>query len=660
MNEGHGNTYTVENPEDFEYPINLCYNGIQGLKKAGVKTELTHEQDLEFDRCMDDPIYFVEKYCKILHVDDGVIPFQPYEYQKKMIRNLIEHRYTINILPRQAGKTTIISAGLLWYAVFQPETPMAVLANKAGQAREILSRIKMMYEYLPWWMQVGVRKWNEGSIKLGNGSSIIADSTRGTSIRGKSMACVTGDTLITVLDVETGRQHDIRIDHYNQIEWGWKTKILSSKGFQDFDGIICNGFKMVKDYPEIGLTATPDHQILVNGEWKEIDVVYSGCNTRVEMVYDALNVAGGNEYLTNGTPSHNCVYLDEFAWIDNDVEFYTSVYPTITSGKKTKIIITSTPRGMNLFYKIWTEAENGKNAYHPFRVHWSEMPGRDQAWADEQIKNTSERQFEQEYLLSFQGSSDTLIAPNAIQRLTFRDPIQLLGDNRDFKVYETPVLGKSYVVTVDVSEGVGLDYSVISVFDVTEAPFKQVAMMRSNVIIPQLFAEMVFMVGMMYNEAVVIIETNNQGQIVVDDLWEMEYENILWTKDKKGVTKAQDGGKSTRPGVKTTTKTKAIGCSSLKALIESNQLIICDFETIQEISNFIKKRNSYEADKGYNDDIVMTLVMFAWFTAQPYFSDWTDINSKKAIRSSILDNDDFAPFMFLDDGLEENSSWLLS
>lgn len=692
-----------------------------------------------------------------LHTDTGselVVSVESLGYSEQMYDLSVEGDnlyYTDGFL---SHNTTIVAALLLWQAVFNDAQRIAVLANKTEQSQEILARIKMMYELLPWWMQVGVTRWNELSIGFGNKSSVIGASTRGTSIRGRSMTCVTGDTMVTVMDdsgevktvpirslytqenssnfrkyenISTGtdfhmegvidlpelnnpenkyekavsrgkgrlidggelkgapKTPDVDNANRNQISSRkvgglGKMKILSEGGvFRQFDGVkVSKARGIVELYFDNGnyLFTTQDHKLLTSNGYIEskalkvgdtvvgvdgnpVTIEYKCFSDREEYVYDPVNVEDTHNFVSAGVVSKNCVYMDEFAWIDNDTEFYTSVYPTITSGKKTKIIITSTPHGMNQFYKIWSDAEKGKNSYKPYKVHWSEMPGRDDAWAEEQIRNTSQRQFDQEYNLEFLGSSDTLLSPSTLQRLTFEEPIELLGENRDFKIYSNPVQGRSYVLTVDCSEGIGLDYSVISVFDVTETPYKQVAMLRSNVIIPELFSELIFKVGTIYNDAVVVVETNSVGQSVVDDLWDMEYENILWTKEAKTGLKAQDGGKNSKPGVKTTVKTKAIGCMKLKSLIESNQLLVYDFDTVQELSNFVRKGKSFEADKGHTDDIVMTFVIFAWFASQNYFSDWTQNSSKQAIRSSIMQNEDYVPFMFLDDGME-SETWILN
>lgn len=517
-----------------EYRKRNCYNSNINLKRVGVPVELTQWQMDELDRCSEDFEYFVETYCKIISLDEGLVNFKMFDYQRRALRKLIDKRFVIWKWPRQMGKSTCIAAILLWNAVFKDKYNIAILANKGDQAREILGRLQLMYEELPWWMQPGVSTWNKGNIILGNRSQVFTAATTGSGIRGRSV---------------------------------------------------------------------------------------------------------------------NLLYLDEFAFVENDVEFYTGTYPVVTSGTDTKIIITSTPNGMNLFYKLWTEAVQGRNEYSFDEAAWYEHPKRDEAWKQEQLRNMSPRQFSQEFETNFLGSSDTLISGAKLAQLTHIEPLRTLGDNRDFRIYEEPKEGHSYVATVDVSEGIGKDYSVISVIDASEAPFKQVAMLRSNIIDPILLADLANRIGKQYNEAVMIVETNSIGKQCVDALWmDYEYENLLITRAQKSENKIM-GGRQQEIGVRTTKRTKMLGCSALKSLLESDQLLINDFDTISELASFIKKGNSFEAEKGKTDDIVMTLVMFAWFTSQPYFHEMIDTNVRMLVRENLLHQEEYnVAFGFLDDG----------
>ncbi len=433
--------------------------------------------------------------------------------------------------------------------------------------------------------------------------------------------------------------------------------VLTDKGFKHFDGL------QVSTVKEICLVktnsghfyATPDHEFYYTrtdkkpiSQYKHGDELFSiygrvliDTITYLDYeinVYDLIEVEDGNAFLItdDGIKVSNCCYIDEMAFIDNDVEFYTSTYPVLTSGKKTKLIITSTPNGMNLFYKIYNDSVNGKNNFKNYKVSWREHPDRDDAWAEEQLRNMSEQQFAVEFECEFSGSDGTLINGRKLSVLTYEDPIKTYDDEK-IKVYAEPEEGRNYVVIADTSEGVGEDFSFINVIDVTEMPYKQVFTFADNMIVPNMFASVVGQCGKKYNEALVVVESNNSsGGIVLEVLWnDIEYDNLLMSSVKDSQTVATYGGKRSTPGVRTTAKTKSIGCSYLKDLIETDQLIIKDWKTFQELTTFIRKGKSYEAKKGNHDDAVMTLVIFAWLTSQPYFEDVTGIKSGSNLRDAL-------------------------
>lgn len=512
-----------------------CYNGNVKLKRGGVNIPYTQEQIEEYLRCKNDIVYFVRNYVKIISLDKGLVLFDLYPFQEEMIRAFKRDRYSINLLSRQSGKTTSVAAYLLYETMFNANLRVAVLANKGDTAREILDRIKKMYEELPWFLKPGVIEWNKGSVEFSNGSRILSAATSSSSIRGQSM---------------------------------------------------------------------------------------------------------------------NIIYLDELAFIQNDVEFFASTYPVITSGKTTKVIITSTPKGMNLFYKLWTDAKEGRNSFVPHEYLWYHHPERDEKWKEETLRNISQMQFDQEFECEFFGSTNTLISGSKLQRMTFEDPIRR---DENFSVWEDPIAGHSYVVTVDVSEGVGLDYSVVNVFDVTTQPYKQVAVWRNNQVVPVLLAEIVHRILKMYLDAYCIVETNSVGRIVADSLFfEYEYDNMFQSVETKGRVKI--AGNGSENGLRQTQRTKAAGCSALKSMIESDVLLIKDFNTLNELSTFVKKRNSFEAEQGKNDDLVMTLVTFCWFATQPFFEEMTDANVRGAIRERMLaqEENSHLVFGFYDDGIVED------
>ena len=512
------------------------YLGNPLIKKSNVKIEFTAEQVEEYVKCAKDSTYFIENYIKIVNIDAGLVTFKMYPYQRKIVETSVDNRFVICKMPRQCGKTTAIVGIMLYNILFNENYNVAILAHKASQSREILSRIQFAYEHLPKWLQQGVVEWNKGNIELENGSKILASATSSSAIRGGSF---------------------------------------------------------------------------------------------------------------------NLIYLDEFAFVPNNLqeEFFASVYPTISSGKTSKVLITSTPNGLNLFYKLWADSQDGKNSYIGIDVHWSDTPGRDEKWKAETIRNTSEQQFRVEYGCEFLGSSNTLIDPAKLQTLVFNYPIKTIPYfGTDLKIYTKPEQGHRYIITVDVSEGAGLDYSICQVIDITSVPYRQVATYKNNMLHTLIFPDVIKNVAVYYNEALVLVETNNVGKQVVDSLhYDLEYEGILTVAKSIAAGQKLTGGFGTRSqlGVKTTTQVKKIGCSNLKTMIENDKLIISDFDTINELFRFVAINNTFKAEDG-NDDLVMGLVLFSWLINQPYFKDLTDNDVHKVLVEAAME-DDLLPFITEED-----------
>ena len=519
------------------------YLGNPNLKRANVQQEWTKKELLEYKRCMDDPLYFIQTYVKIVSLDEGLIPFKMYNFQKEMVGTFHNNRFTICKLPRQSGKSTTMISYLLHYALFNPSVNIAILANKAATARDLLGRLQLAYEHLPKWLQQGVMSWNKGSLELENGSKILASSTSASAVRGGS---------------------------------------------------------------------------------------------------------------------YNIIFLDEFAYVPSNVaeQFFSSVYPTISSGKTTKVIIVSTPHGMNMFYKLWTDAEEERNGYIPIEVHWSEVPGRDDKWKKETIANTSEQQFNTEFECEFLGSIDTLINTHKLKTLTYKTPIQ---SNAGLDVYEKPQEGLTYLLTADVSRGTKNDYSAFIVFDVTTVPYRIVAKFRDNEIKPLIFPSKIYDVARAYNQAFVLVEVNDIGEQVATALqYDLEYDNLIMASMRGRAGQILGGGFSggrAQLGVRTTKAVKKIGCSNLKQLVEDNKLIIEDFDTINELSTFIVKGSSFEADDGCNDDMVACLFIFGWTTDQTYFKELTDNDIRHQMYKEQQDQleQDMAPFGFVVNGLEDEN-----
>ncbi len=355
--------------------------------------------------------------------------------------------------------------------------------------------------------------------------------------------------------------------------------------------------------------------------------------------------------------SYNLIFLDEFAFVPHNMaqDFFQSTYPVISSGQTTKVIIVSTPNGLNQFYKMWTDAIEGRSTYKPLEVHWSQVPGRDDAWKNETIRNTSEEQFRVEFETEFIGSSATLISGTKLRSLAFHNPI---SSDEGLDIYEQPILGHLYIATVDCAEGIQADYSAVNIIDVTETPYRQVAKYRNNKLPLLFFPTIIYSVAKKYNEAYALIETNNIGQQVVDILhYDLEYENIYKLEHHhiKGQSISAGFKRSTSFGIKTTKSVKKIGCANLKTLIENDKLIINDFDTIAEMNTFSRVRDSYAAEEGNNDDLVMGLVLFAWLTAQTFFKDSTSIDVRKLMlaEQNMLVDEDLAPVGIIDDGKRE-------
>tara|TARA_Y100001937_G_scaffold121595_1_gene180641 strand:- start:226 stop:1863 length:1638 start_codon:yes stop_codon:yes gene_type:complete len=517
------------------------YLGNPNLKKANTQLDWTEEQVLEYQKCMDDPLYFITTYIKIISLDEGLVKFKPYTFQKEMIGTFHKNRFTICKLPRQSGKSTIMVSYLLHYALFNPSVNIAILANKAATARDLLGRLQLAYENLPKWLQQGVMSWNKGSLELENGSKILASSTSASAVRGGS---------------------------------------------------------------------------------------------------------------------YNIIFLDEFAYVPSTVaeQFFSSVYPTISSGKTTKVVIVSTPHGMNMFYKLWNDAQYKRNNYIPIEVHWSEVPGRDEKWKKETIANTSEQQFATEFECEFLGSTNTLINASKLRTLSYKEPIV---KNEGLNVYENPIKDHNYIITADVARGTKNDASAFVVFDVTSIPYKVVASFKDNEIKPLLFPHKIHHVAKAYNNAYVLVEVNDIGEQVSNNLhFDLEYDNIIMCYMRGRAGQVMGGGFSggkASLGVRTTKAVKKIGCSNMKQLIETDKLLVDDFDIINELSTYIVHGNQFQAEEGSNDDLVMCLVLFSWATDQRYFKELTDQDVRKRMYADNQDRieQDMTPFGFILDGNED-------
>ena len=383
----------------------------------------------------------------------------------------------------------------------------------------------------------------------------------------------------------------------------------------------------------------------------------------------SIELENGSQIIASSTASSairgysiNFLYLDEFAFVPRNIQddFFTSVYPTIISGTNTKVVITSTPNGFDLFYKIWINSVENRNEYSNFMVNWWDVPGRDEEWKQKTIANTSEDQFRQEFDAEFLGSANTLISPNILKILAFIDPKSKHYDG-SLSIYEEPEDGRNYFLVADVSRGVGIDSSAFLVYDVTEMPYKVVAAYKNNLIEPILYPEIIYQVARSYREAFVMIEINDNGQQIADILHQdLEYENIVYTtvKGRAGQVLGAGFAPNTQRGVRTTKQVKRLGCVNMKTMIEKQQIILNDFNVINQLSTFIHKGNSYEAESGSHDDLVMCIVLLAWATTQTFFKELTDTDFRAKILAERekMWEDEVLPFAFYDDGQSDENT----
>lgn len=536
---------------------NAGYLGNPNLKPEGQTVNFTKEQIEEYIKCAKDPVYFIQKYIKVVSLDKGLVPFHLFDYQEDMINKIHDNRFIIAKLPRQSGKTTTVTSYLLHYILFNQSMNVAILANKQSTAKDILARLKLAYEYLPTWLQQGIKEWNKYSIALENGSRVIAAATSSSAIRGGS---------------------------------------------------------------------------------------------------------------------YNFLVLDEYAHVPTNVaeEFFSSVYPTITSGQTTKVAMISTPKGLNMFYHFWKGAQSKQNEYIPIEVTWNQVPKypggplRDEAWKQETIRNSSERQFSEEFECDFIGSSNTLISSEKLNTLTWVKPMSKTNDGLTIfvdpvKETETTPL-HTYFIVVDVARGQGKDYSALTVIDISQMPYKIVAKYRNNIISPLLFPSIIRSLGKRYNDAYVMVELNDIGSQVADILHtDLEYENLIKSnmRGRKGqiITEGFGSNKSQQLGIRTSQVVKKLGCSVLKNLIENDKLIIEDAEIIEELTTFISTNTSFSADRGYNDDMVMTLVLFAWSTRQEFFKNLTNTDVRLEMYEQDIKKieDEMLPFGYILDGVNDDS-----
>ncbi len=499
--------------EDIQLKKSQTFPRFTNLKDSGVDLELNMEQEIEYMKCAQDPVYFAKNYYKITSIDKGFILFDPFPYQEELLNAFHDHRFVIDVQCRQSGKTTVVGAFLAWFVLFNEHKEVFVLANKEKQALEILTRVRKAILDLPYFLMRGVTKFGAGEVEFDNGSKVVAYATSSDSIRGRSAALL---------------------------------------------------------------------------------------------------------------------YIDEVAFIENDMEFWESTFPAVSQSETSRIIMTSTPKGQRgLLYKTWMEAdpdEQGKtNEFHKVMVTWHNVPTycKDPDWKDKKVKALGESRFKQEYECNFKGSIGTLIKTKFIEQMVAVVPNEDQRPDEWTKIYSEYDSKRKYVAVADIGGGVEQDYSVCRILDVTEIPYRTAALYRNNAIDPLLFPHVVKSMCEEYGECWVLPERNNDmgGEFTAVLTRDLEYEYVLKTGTKDEGSGTVIGGSNRKAGLRTNAKTKAVGCSNLKSLVERGVLLIEDNVTIHEIGNFIAVKDSYAADEGCHDDCVMTLVLFGWLVKQRWFQE---------------------------------------
>lgn len=516
------------------------YNANKNLKAAGVQVPFTQEQVHEYVKCSRDPIYFIKNYAKIVSLDEGIVNFEPFPYQERMIDAIHKNKNTLGKLFRQAGKSTIVAAYFAWYVLFNDNKTAVILANKQAIAIEIFGRVQFIIENLPQWLQQGVVEWNKKSLVLENGSRCIAAATSASAVRGMSV---------------------------------------------------------------------------------------------------------------------NLLLLDEFAHLKPNLaeEFIASVFPTLSSSESSKLVIISTPNGLNHYHKLWVGATNGRNDFKTIEGRWQENPKRNVGWAEEMRKKLGEVKYRQEIECSFEGSSYTLIDGVKLSVLPLGIPIH---DKDNLEIFFRPEPDRMYVMVVDVARGRHMDFSAFSVIDVTQMPYQVVATFKDNTISTLEFPHLIYNTARQYNDAYILIEINDLGEEVSNTIWfEYEYENVYFTSDNE---MSQARG---YPGIRTTSKVKSLGCSVLKDLIEKDQLVVNSHRVVEELGLFVLNKGSYASeDTSVNDDLCTTMWLFAWLTKQNAFQEITNIHLRSILtekKQQYIDST-MTPFGFFQNNKPDDASDVVS
>ena len=640
------------------------------VKTPGIESEYTPEMISDLVRCSEDVLYFLN-FVTIVTLDGGRKKLGDllYPFQKDIIEMCSDHRYLVLLCARQCGKSTIVGAFALWYAIFKPDKFIGVASNKASSSKDILRRVKIMYEELPFYLKPGVVEYNKQSIEFENGSKIETAGTTEDTFRGRSINCVSGQTKVILKNREN--IEEISIDKYFRRKYyDRKFEILTHEGFKPFDGFKkmkrVESFLVLKFSNGNSLSCTHDHKLMSQDktfktakDFKIGDVLFE----RIEIidikeivkeiyVFDALNVKDTHAYWTNGVISHNCLVLDEFGFISDGIarQFYASVYPAIAASTESKIIIISTPNGVfNLFHEIYSMAEKNMNDFKYLKVPWNLVPGRDENWKKIQLKNLGQTRFNQEFDLHFLGSSNTVISPEAIEYINTTLEDDFYSDlNERLRVFEKPIDGCNYIMGIDPSKGTGEHDGCIQIYRIESfKPVKLInaATFQSNTTDAFEFSSIINKLSIYYNEALIMCENNGEGAVISQNLW--------WTFENPNLYNS--GNKENEIGIRATKSTKPKAIITMKKLIEDGSLIIKDRETAKQLSCFIEKKNGgFECTNG-GDDLVSALYWMCFGITTENFEDVVDLFKNKGTEDeedvwgilADIDNDHYI----------ENSDW---
>lgn len=663
------------------------YKGNPNLKKPGVQVDWTPERVAEYKKCMEDPIYFAEKYIKIVHVDHGLIPIRLYDYQKEIVEKITHNRRVTVCTSRQSGKalaldTEIPLANGDWTSMGDLKVGDIIIGSK-GQPTKVTFKSEIHFKptyrlkfaeadtvavacedhlWYVWdnilkkYRTIKTKDLSTGRYsipKMGEGGRRDIISVELTETVPTQCITVDADDHLFVFGRDYIVTHNttsatVIILHYILFNKHKTVGLLANKG---------DAAREVLDRIQLAYEALPDWLQSGVVEWNKGSIeLENGCKV----------IAAATSGSAIRGKSISFLYIDETAFVEGWEEFYASVYPTVSSGKETKILFTSTPNGLNHFYKncegAKKEGSDDWNGFKYIEVKWDRVPGRDDAWKQDTLASMEYdyEKFEQEFCCGFLGSSGTLISGSTLKSLVFKTPV---FESQGVKQYHKPVPGNSYVLVADVSRGKGLDYSAFSIIDVTQMPYRQVCTFRDNMVGAPDYATIIYQMGMTYNEASLLVEINDLGGQVADILYlDYGYENIIMTENSGRSGKRVSGGFGGKVdrGIVTSKSVKGVGCSTLKMLIEQQQLIVIDFDTIHELSRFSKKGASYEAESGSHDDTVMPLVLFSWLSTQGYFRDLTDIDTMHKLKEKSDEQvmEELLPFGFIDTGMGEDDGWV--